>query len=166
MAENRDVIASIVGIEAGSELAQVVEGRADIMALTQQTHDAALIPADPGGLSHAERAALACRIAKINDDKDFEAHFEALLEKAGTTEVTARIADIWFDGGTDGRLKALIRHTDLVAHAPKNATRRDIQLLQEAGFSDGDIVRLSELIAFVSYQIRVAAGLRLMRGLA
>jgi uncharacterized protein YciW len=133
MAENRDVIASIVGIEAGSELARVVEGRADIMALTQQTHDAALIPADPGGLSH---------------------------------ETTARIADIWFDGGTDGRLKALIRHTDLVAHAPKNATRRDIELLQEAGFSDGDIVRLSELIAFVSYQIRVAAGLRLLRGLA
>ena len=166
MAENRDVIASIVGIEAGSELAQVVEGRADIMALTQQTHDAALVPADPGGLSHAERAALACRIAKINDDQDFEAHFEALLEKAGTTEITARIADIWFDGGADGRLKALIRHTDLVAHAPKNATRRDIELLQEAGLSDGDIVRLSELIAFVSYQIRVAAGLRLMRGLA
>lgn len=166
MAENRDVIASIVGIEAGSELAQVVEGRADIMALTQQTHDAALIPADPGGLSHAERAALACRIAKINDDQDFEAHFEALLEKVGTTEITARIADIWFDGGADGRLQALIRHTDLVAHAPKNATRRDIELLQEAGFSDGDIVRLSELIAFVSYQIRVAAGLRLMRGLA
>jgi uncharacterized protein YciW len=166
MAENRDVIASIVGIEAGSELAEVVEGRADIMALTQQTHDAALTPADPGGLSHADRAALACRIAKINDDKDFEAHFEALLEKAGASETTARIADIWFDGGADGRLQALIRHADLVAHAPKNATRRDIELLQEAGLSDGDIVRLSELVAFVSYQIRVAAGLRLMRGLA
>lgn len=166
MAQNEDVIAAIVGIEPGSALAEVVAGRADIMALTQQTHDGALTPVEPGGLSHAERAALACRIAKINDDKDFEEHFEALLEKAGASGDTARIADIWFDGGNDARLKALIRHVDLVAHAPKDATRRDIELLQEAGLTDADIVRLSELVAFVSYQIRVAAGLRLMRGLA
>lgn len=166
MAENVDVIATIAGIEPGSALADVVAGRADIMALTQQTHDAALTPADPGGLSHAERAALACRIAKLNDDKAFEEHFEALLDKAGANDATARIADIWFDGGNDPRLKALIRHVDLVAHAPKDATRRDIELLQEAGLTDADVVRLSELVAFVSYQIRVAAGLRLMRGLA
>ncbi|PWK71551.1 hypothetical protein [Aminobacter sp. AP02] len=166
MAENKDVIAGIVGVEPGSELAAVVAGRADIMALTQQTHDGALTPVEPGGLSHAERAALACRIAKINDDKDFEEHFEALLEKAGASGDTARIADIWFDGGNNARFKALIRHVDLVAHAPKDATRRDIELLQEAGLTDADIVRLSELVAFCSYQIRVAAGLRLMRGLA
>ncbi|MBB6467375.1 CMD domain-containing protein [Aminobacter carboxidus] len=166
MAENNDVIAAIVGIEPGSALAEVVAGRADIMALTQQTHDGALTPVASGGLTHAERAALACRIAKINDDKDFEEHFEALLDSAGPSSDTARIADIWFDGGSDIRLKALIRHVDLVAHAPKDATRRDIELLQEAGLTDADIVRLSELVAFVSYQIRVAAGLRLMRGLA
>ncbi|CAN7217012.1 CMD domain-containing protein [Aminobacter sp. LjRoot7] len=166
MTDTKDVIAAIVGIEPGSELAAVVAGRADIMALTQQTHDAALTPAEPGGLTHAERAALACRIAKINDAGDFEAHFEALLDSSGATGDTARIADIWFDGGSDIRLKALIRHVDLVAHAPKDATRRDIELLREAGLDDADIVRLSELVAFVSYQIRVAAGLRLMRGLA
>ncbi|GAA2888712.1 uncharacterized protein YciW [Aminobacter niigataensis] len=135
------------------------------MALTQQTHDAALTPADPGGLTHPERAALACRIAKINDARDFEEHFEALLDNSGASGDAARIADIWFDGGSDSRLKALIWHVDLVAHAPKDATRRDIELLREAGLADADIVRLSELVAFVSYQIRVAAGLRLMRGM-
>lgn len=166
MAETKDVIADIVGIEPGSALAEVVAGRADIMALTQQTHDGALMPENPGGLSHAERAAFACRIAKINDDKDFEAHFEAMMEKVGASDTTARIADIWFDGGSDARFKALIRHVDLVAHAPKDATRRDIELLREAGIAEPDIVRLAELVAFVSYQIRVAAGLRLMRGLA
>jgi uncharacterized protein YciW len=164
--ENDDVIARIVGIEPGSPLAEVVAGRADIMALTQQTHDGALMPETPGGISHAERAALACRIAKINNDSDFEAHFEALLEKADPSGTAARLADIWFDGGGDARLKALIRHVDLVAHAPKDATRHDIELLREAGIAEPDIVRLAELIAFVSYQIRVAAGLRLMRGLA
>lgn len=166
MAENDDVIARIVGIEPGSALAEVVAGRADVMALTQQTHDGALMPETPGGLSHAERAALACRIAKINNDSEFEAHFEALLDKADASGEAARLADIWFDGGGDIRLKALMRHVDLVAHAPKDATRHDIELLREAGIAEPDIVRLAELIAFVSYQIRVAAGLRLMRGLA
>ncbi|KQY68016.1 hypothetical protein ASD52_33845 [Ensifer sp. Root142] len=166
MAENEDVIAAIVGIEPGSAMAGVLSARADIMALTQKTHDSALTPENSGGLSHAERAALAWRIAKINDHKAFEDHFEALLEKAGAPDAAARMADIWFDGGSDIRAKALIRHVDLVAHAPKQATRHDIELLQEAGLADDDIVRLSELVAFVSYQIRVAVGLELMRGLA
>lgn len=166
MAENMDVIAAIVGIEPGSALSETVAGRADIMTLTQQTHDGALTPVDPGGLSHAERAALALRIAKINDHKAFEDHFEAMMEKTGMPEGAARMADIWFDGGNDARARALIRHVDLVAHSPKDATRRDIELLREAGIGDADIVRLSELVAFVSYQIRVAVGLHLMRGLA
>ncbi|MGS1096308.1 CMD domain-containing protein (plasmid) [Aquamicrobium terrae] len=166
MAEARNVIVEIVGIMPGSELAAVVASRADIMEFTQQTHDAALTPEVTGGLSHAERAALACRIAKINDDKDFEVHFGALMDKAGASGKTAQIADIWFDGGSDARLVALIRHVDLVAHAPKDATGSDIERLREAGIAEPDIVRLSELVAFVSYQIRVAAGLRLLRGLS
>ena len=136
------------------------------MMLTQQTHDAALTPVEPGGLSHAERAALAIRIARINDHKAFEDHFVTLLEKAGMPEPAARMADIWFDGGSDVRARALIRHVDLVAHAPRDATGHDVELLRQAEISDADIVRLSELVAFVSYQIRVAVGLQLMRGLA
>ena len=38
--------------------------------------------------------------------------------------------------------------------------------LRTAGLDDSDIVRLSELSAFVSYQIRVVAGLRLMAEVA
>jgi len=166
MAENEDLIAAIVGIEQGTRLAEVVAGRADIMALTQQTHDGALTPRVPGGISHAERAALAWRIAKINDQKAFEDHFEAMLEMAGAPDDAARLADIWFDGGSDPRSRALIRHVDLVAHSPKEATRGDIELLQKAGIADDDIVRLAELVAFVSYQIRVAVGLQLMRWVA
>jgi uncharacterized protein YciW len=67
---------------------------------------------------------------------------------------------------SDARLSALIRHTDLIACQPRKASGADIELLSSAGVSEADIVRLSELIAFVSYQIRVVAGLRLMKGRA
>lgn len=164
MLQLEDVIAKITGIDRGSALAEAVNGRADIMSLTQQTYVAALHPTDPGGLSHVERAAFACRISVLNSDREFEAHFHNLIGENDTSG--ARIADIGFDGGDDVRLSALIRHVDLVAQNPKNATEGDIKRLQAAGVSDADIVRLSELVAFVSYQIRVAAGLRLMWDLA
>jgi uncharacterized protein YciW len=38
----------------------------------------------------------------------------------------------------------------------------DVASLRAAGVSDADIVRLCELVAFVAYQSRVLAGLRLM----
>jgi uncharacterized protein YciW len=59
-------------------------------------------------------------------------------------------------------MAAMLRHVDLVTCSPKDATRADIVALQRAGVADADIVRLSQLIAFVNYQVRVVAGLRLM----
>ena len=71
-----------------------------------------------------------------------------------------------FNGGDDDRLKASIRHTDLVTLNPKDATEGDITALRSVGLGDADIVRLSELIAFISYQVRVVAGLRLIAEVA
>ena len=50
--------------------------------------------------------------------------------------------------------------------SPKDAKEDDISALKSAGLDDADIVRLSELIAFVAYQIRVVIGLRLMAEVA
>ena len=60
----------------------------------------------------------------------------------------------------------MLRHTDLVTVDPKEAVDGDIAALKSAGLEDADIVRLSQLIAFVSYQIRVVAGLRLIAEVA
>lgn len=161
-----NVLLRMAGIGPGSPLEAVLERRANVVELTQKTYDAALAPEDPGGLSYQERAAFACRIAKLNDDEPFQRHFEELMEELNVSGDTARIADMWFDGGSDGRRAALIRHVDLVTHEPKNTGTADIEKLRAAGVSDADIVRLSELIAFLSYQIRVARGLRLMARLS
>jgi uncharacterized protein YciW len=45
----------------------------------------------------------------------------------------------------------------------KSVVAGDIAALKSAGVSEDDIVRLSELVAFNSYQIRLTIGLRLMR---
>ncbi len=143
-----------------------IAGRSDIFAMTEQAHDAALTPDDPGDLSHAERAALACRMARLNAEHGSAEHFSELLGQFASEEMGTRIADPDFNGGSDVRLSALIRHTDLVTKDTKSVTAEDIAALKNAGVSENDIVRLSELIAFVNYQTRVVTGLRLMARLA
>ncbi|WP_053086122.1 CMD domain-containing protein [Nitratireductor soli] len=143
-----------------------LEGRADIMAMTQATHDAALRPADPGGISHGERAALAARIARLNADEDLAVHYLARLEEIAADEDVAALADPARKGEGDARRAALVAYTDLVSTHPRDTTAADIETLKTAGVSDADIVRLSELNAFLAYQIRVIAGLKLMKATA
>ncbi|WP_119387855.1 CMD domain-containing protein [Taklimakanibacter lacteus] len=158
-----DLLLELARIAPESPLAAIAAKRGDVFELTQKTHDAALRPLQPGGLSHGLRAALACRIAALNGDAPFLGHFRGLLDEAKASEDERKIAELSWTGGDD-RSRALIRHTDLVASEPKKASGADIRLLCEAGIAEADIVRLSELIAFVSYQIRVVAGLRLLKG--
>ena len=155
-------VLDLLDIEPGSGLAAAVAKRADIFELTQATHDAAITPVEPGGLPHGLRAAIACRIAKLNANAELERHFLDLVEAVGASAAERRAAGLDFRG-EDARSVALIRHADLVARDPKSATGRDVAALRQAGVSDADIVRLSELVAFVSYQIRLLAGLKLMR---
>ena len=151
------VVAKASGISASSPLASVLSMRNDIFELTENAYEASLRPKQPGGLSHAERAGLACRIARRNNEVILAQHYETLFG-IGSKD----LADTDFDGGDDIRNKAIIRHTDLVTLNPKDAKEDDISALKSAGLDDADIVRLSELIAFIAYQIRVVTGLRLM----
>lgn len=160
----KDLMLELAGIAPDSPLAAVAAKRADILEFTRKTFDAALKPAEPGGLSHGLRVALACRIAALNGDEAFLKHFRKLLHETKANDAEKRVAELSCTG-SDAREAALIRHADLVASEPKRASGADIELLSKAGISAPDIVRLSELVAFVSYQIRVVAGLRLMRGL-
>ena len=155
----RSVVVEAAGIAADHPLAAVLAGRSDVMQLTQASHDAALKPEPPGGLSHAERAALACRMTRLNHEETLARHYEAMIPDSGGTQA---IADPAFDGADDQRTRAILRHTDLVTVDPKRAAEADIAALKSAGILEPDIVRLSELIAFVSYQVRVVKGLRLM----
>lgn len=161
-----DVVVRLAGIEAGSAAGQAVEGRADVMEMTQATHDAALTPADPGGLSHAERAALAVRIAKLNRDDALAAHYQTLLDAAKSDDAIRRMADPAQRETGDARRDAIIAFTDLVSARPRDTQPEDVEALKAADIGDADIVRLAELNAFLAYQVRLIAGLKLMRGAA
>jgi CMD domain protein len=58
------------------------------------------------------------------------------------------------------RLAAAFEHVHLLVFHPRDATPSALQALLDAGWSTTDIVTLSQIVAFLSFQIRVVAGLR------
>lgn len=150
------------GVGTDNAIVGALSLRGDILTMTEQAHDAALKPAVSGGFSHTERAALSCRMARLSGETGLAAHFEDLMSAAGASADVRRIAGPEFNGEPDQRLAAVLRHTDLVTVRPNAAVAEDIEALARAGVSEDDIVRLSELAAFVSYQIRLTVGLRLL----
>jgi CMD domain protein len=58
------------------------------------------------------------------------------------------------------KLSAALEHSHLLVFRPREASADALQKLLEAGWSTTGIVTLSQLVAFLAFQIRVVAGLR------
>ena len=75
------------------------------------------------------------------------------LFKLGASERTALGA----------RLAAAFEHTHMLVFHPRDSAPPYLQALIDAGWSTTGIVVISQLVAFLSYQIRVVAGLRVLK---
>ena len=139
-----DLLAEIIGS------VPVRAERPDIVRHTRGSHDVLLSPADPGGLSLAERAWIAERVASLSGHPVLAAHYQAMLDQRGPFPAT------------DPRHALLDQHVTRVTAAPGTATRAHIDALRAAGLTERDIVALTQIVAFVSYQVRAAAGLALL----
>jgi len=62
------------------------------------------------------------------------------------------------------RLAAAFEHTHLLVFHPRDASPASLQTLLGAGWSTTDIVTLSQIVAFLSFQIRVVIGLQTLAG--
>ncbi len=60
------------------------------------------------------------------------------------------------------RLTAAFEHLHLLVFHPRDAAPAALQALLDAGWSTTDIVTLSQMAAFLSFQIRVVVGLRVL----
>jgi uncharacterized protein YciW len=143
-----DVIDGLAGLTPDSPLAELRARRGDFVRYSQGSYDVLLHPADPGGLSLDERAAVARTVAEVNADAGLTAHYRGLIQSP--------LAET-------PRLAALLAHAALVARTPRAATPAALQALADVGLSTRDTVVLSQLIAFVSYQTRVLSGLALLQ---
>jgi CMD domain protein len=128
---------------------------------------------------HDEPAAASFYLAKLANTADRSELVEALkaeIERAktegpygafpaGPLSVEDKAGLIYRVAGENqrvlgARLAAALEHAHLLIFRPRDAAPAAMQALLEAGWSSTAIVTLSQLVAFLSFQIRVVAGLR------
>lgn len=185
-----DVIDELAGIAPGSALDGLRENRKVARAQSQRAFDALFAPLDEGEVESGERWAVAAFVAGLHGEA-VAAGFYAGRVEAGLRAVVAEEVAAGVGTGPYGafprgplsgedvagpvyrvrarealgeRLAAAFEHAHMLVLHPRDAAAADLQALLDAGWSVEGIVTLSQLVAFVSYQVRVAAGLRVLAG--
>jgi len=156
-----DAIDRAVGLLPEDTLALTRRQRPEFVNGAEQCLQSVLAPHDDQGLAIDLRLALALRIATLNNDSVLQQDYQAQLAQYQPSEALQSLAR--GEHNLAEPLATLARHSDMVTQSPTQATEANIRLLEQAGFSHAQIVALSELIAFVNFQTRVIAGLRLLR---
>ena len=111
------------------------------------------------GLSASERFAVALRVADLHEATALSAHYRARLIGAGGGGLAAPLES---GQPSDSRVAALLRHAGLLTLHPSAASVSDLEALAAQGLTAAEIVTLSQIVAFVAYQVRVAASLALI----
>jgi CMD domain protein len=158
-----DLLNALAGVAKGSRLATLRAQRAEIMALIQANYDALFVPADDGGVTHAERGLVALRVALLDESKPLVAHYRDYVARyqVEMAQIDA-VQKPALDAPLSPRLIALLAHADRLTDAPHLATPEHLAHLKRHGLSDANIVTISQLIAFVSFQVRALVGLQLL----
>ena len=188
-----DVIDQLAGLERGSRLALIREGRPQARDNAQASFRALFEPSESTGVTRQERAAVAAFVAGLHQDAPAEALYAERLAEHGRELVEAIAAQVRA-GATTGpyggfpqgplstedraglrfrisseasaslgrRLSAGLEHAHLLVFRPRDSSAAALQALLDAGWTSAEIVTLSQLVAFLAFQIRSAAGLRIL----
>jgi uncharacterized peroxidase-related enzyme len=141
-----DVIDAAAGLAPGSTLHAARRFRATVVEATQASHDALLYePVD--GLSTADRLRVAVHCCEAAQAPQLAAHYRALLAQQPAQEAAS------------AALPAMQDWASLLTTDPRRGDRAALHALRTAGLPDAAIVALAQLVAFMSYQTRVVAGL-------
>jgi CMD domain protein len=158
-----DVVNSILGIDDSSPLAALRNQKPDLVREVQEYYQSLFAPTDASAanLPLVDRYIVAVRVASHTRSTAVATWFADLARAAGADEaLLARLSQASDEWQGDGRLDAAIQHADLLVTAPSDAQPADLETLKQAGFNPGGIVALSQTIAFVTYLVRLVAGLR------
>ena len=191
MTEAFDVIDGIVGIAPGSRLDRIRAERPQARENAQASYDALFASPDSGGMSRAERFAVATFVAGLHEHRRLHDHYVLRLRQDGSAALVRAVAGAIATGRTRGpygayppgplsaedepglafvmpaesrdiveaRLAAALEHAHRLVFHPRDASPAALQALLDAGWTTTGVVTLSQLVAFLSFQIRVVAGL-------
>ena len=146
-----DVIDRAAGLAPGQALFAARRFRAPVVQATQASHDAILLQ-PVLGLSVADRLRVAVHVCQASDADSLVQHYFELLKNTP-------------DGAPPHHpaLEAMKHFAATLTTHPHSGDRAAIEALKAAGLAEEAIVALAQLVAFLSYQVRVVAGLQALR---
>lgn len=188
-----DIIDTLVGIAPGSPLDAIRNRRKQARDNAQASYRALFEPEDRGDVTAAERFAVAAFVTGLHGEPETAAFYAGKLgagELRGALDAAVAAAKgkgpygafpagplsredvpgpthrIAADTRTalGPRLAAAFEHVHMLVFHPRDASPPALQALLDAGWSTTGIVTLSQIVAFLSFQIRVVAGLRVLAG--
>ena len=187
-----DVIDHLAGIAPGAHLDTVRALRVQARENAQNSFLALFAPTDTADMSLRERFAVATFVAVLHGDGHAELFYlKGAADQDGLGATIAAEAAIGATAGPYGaypsaaladenttgmdyhasagnrgtlgpRLAAAFEHVHMLVFHPREASAPSLQALLDAGWSTTGIVTLSQLVAFLSFQLRVVAGLRVL----
>lgn len=157
-----DLIDRLAGIENGSPMQGLRHQRDKVRAATQGSYEALFDPA-LGGLSVTERLLVALYACRLTPAPELAAHYhERVVAECADAQAIAAVAtgETGETGEiTEPRLHAMLSFTRSLVEHPVDGDRAALQALLAAGITTAAAIALAQLIAFVSYQTRLVAGL-------
>ncbi|WP_020576399.1 peroxidase-related enzyme [Actinopolymorpha alba] len=146
-----DVIGELLGLDAEWEAARLAKPEA--ARQTQLAYDALF--ESPGPIDPPVRRGLAALTARWHGAPALVQHH---LDRGADPRL---VAD---ELPSEPRLRAAVQHLDLITVSPALVRQEDQDLLAAAGWTPDEVVVLSQLSAYTSYQARLLYGLSLLSG--
>ncbi|CAM2185423.1 CMD domain protein [Paraburkholderia sacchari] len=160
-----DLVDRLVGLAPGSATQALRHRRDKVAVATQQSYDALFDPALEG-LTLAERLLVACYASRLTPSATLFAHYREALERHGVDPVARAAVETGTpDDLADARLRAILAFTRTLIENPVAGDKAALATLPAAGLTTPAVVTLAQLIAFLSYQTRVVAGLQALKQL-
>lgn len=141
-------------VPADTPLAAALEQREEAVLQAEASRQVLFETVDVARLSLQERFFFALKTAEHHQDGLLVEHYKGQLTRAGGAP------------DVDAKLQAALDHVRTLATAPVQASAEQLEALAAAGWSADAILTLAQIVAFVSFQSRYLAGLRLIAGTA
>jgi uncharacterized peroxidase-related enzyme len=156
-----DLMDALVPLSTGDPARALRHQRDKVVAATQGSHEAIFDPAITG-LTMVERLLAAHEIARLSECAPLLAHYRAVLRALPALDPEMRAI---VDGSADVqalplRLRAVLHFAATLSLRPVEGDKASLLALVSAGLATADVVLLAQLIAYVSYQVRVLVGLQ------
>lgn len=158
-----DAINTLAGITVGSKLAELRAQRPEVLRYAEGSYRALVEPEEVAGVSREERELIALRVGVLTSSAPLIESHQARLQDLGASEAAQAVLEGNLESASlTPRQQAILRHTDRLTNFAAASTAEHIAELTAAGLSPRDIVTVSQLIAFLSFQLRALVGLRIL----